>query len=157
MVIFSFSFFLPVVKSTIRVQGDFPAGKPPSRRLNNPCGRLLCSSFSVTFTPWMRESLCAHRGHFPTPVCHCLPTALTLHPPSGYHRNVRNKYPEIMPNRYCIGMISGSRHKQTQLSWIWYLLLFMAKMIQIYPSGIIFQKQSQFGLPLRFLLYLLVT
>lgn len=131
---FSFSFFLPVAKSSIHVQGEFSAGKPPSRRLYNLCGRLLCSSFSVSSTPWMQESFCAYDGRFPTPACHCLPTSLTLHPPSGYHRNARNRYPEIMPNRNLIGMISGSWDKQTQRSSMLYLALFMAKFIQIYRS-----------------------
>lgn len=109
--------------------------------------KIAVLQFSVTSKLWILDSLCVYCGHLPNPL-------YTLFIPFWLPQECK----EPVSKNHAIGMISGFQDEFMQFSWTWYLLvLFMVKIIQISPTGIIFQAQSQFGPPLKFLLCLLLT
>lgn len=87
---FLFIFFLPLTKSSIWTQGEFLAGKPPSRTCTTQVEGCCAPVFCHLYTMDARFPLCVPRAP-------SYPTSHSLHPPSGYHRNARNLYPKIMP------------------------------------------------------------
>lgn len=140
---FYFSFFLPVTKSRHKVSSLQESHQAEHIQLK---WKISVLQFSVTSTLWMQDSVCTTGTFQPH---------LTLSSSTSW---LPQKCKEPVSKNHTTEIISGFRDKHMQLSWTCYLcVLFMVRIIQIYPTGTNLQVQLQFGSPLKFMQCLLVT